>query len=173
IHKFISRIKAEEEIWNKVCDEIFQLDELVIRDKELRSLSRYVKDVFGVKIVVSAPERVDPLYRALKEFQFSDESLAQARVPASDATRTIEWIETKNYMGERKGSGWQAVKSVVQWWDRAFEIQIQPLVNYYLERDHLTKQSHAAFKERRERIRDRVAQRIPLFGFYRDLLRWL
>ena len=53
----ISRIKAEEEIWNKVCDEIFRIDELLERDKKLRALSRYVKDVFGVKVVVRHPRR--------------------------------------------------------------------------------------------------------------------
>ncbi|MEO0604464.1 MAG: hypothetical protein AAF211_23725, partial [Myxococcota bacterium] len=47
IHKMLSRIKAEEEIWNKVTDEIFQIDQLIRRDKKRRALGRYVKDVFG------------------------------------------------------------------------------------------------------------------------------
>ena len=49
------RIKAEEEIWNKVVDEIFEVDSLVERDKELRHLSRYVKKFPGrhVRIAVA------------------------------------------------------------------------------------------------------------------------
>jgi hypothetical protein len=29
------------------------------------------------------------------------------------------------------------------------------------------------FKARREALRNQIADRMPLFGFYRDLLRWL
>ena len=58
VFKCISRIKAEEEIWNKVVDEIFEIDALVKREKELRHLSRFVKDVFGLKIVVGDEEQV-------------------------------------------------------------------------------------------------------------------
>ena len=37
----------------------------------------------------------------------------------------------------------------------------------------MSRESHAGFKERREALRNQVAGAIPLFGFYRDLLRWL
>ena len=56
IHKFISRIKAEEQIWNKVVDSIFGFDTLVNADKQLRHLGGFVKDVFGVKAVVGDPD---------------------------------------------------------------------------------------------------------------------
>src|SRR5439155_7262902 len=56
VYRILTRIKAEEEIWNKVTDELFNLDAMVLRDKQLRHLGRYVKDVFGVKIVVGTPE---------------------------------------------------------------------------------------------------------------------
>ena len=41
------------------------------------------------------------------------------------------------------------------------------------ERERLTRESHASFKSTRERVRDEIAARMPLFGFYRSLLRWL
>ena len=50
---------------------------------------------------------------------------------------------------------------------------MQPLSNFLHERERLTRESHQGFKATRERIRDEVAQRIPLFGFYRALLKWL
>ena len=53
------------------------------------------------------------------------------------------------------------------------EVQVQPLWNYHQEREYLTRESHAGFKERREALRNQIARTVPLFGFYRDLLRWL
>jgi hypothetical protein len=70
-------------------------------------------------------------------------------------------------------SSFSAMKSVVHWAGRTFEIQVQPLSNFLHERERLTRESHASFKGTRERVRDEVAQRLPLFGFYRALLRWL
>jgi len=87
----------------------------------------------------------------------------------------LHFIETKDYVhgDHKKDSGWKAVKSVVKWGDRVFEIQVQPLGNYYRERDRITRESHAAFKERRERLRDELGQRLPLMALYHDLLHWL
>ena len=72
-----------------------------------------------------------------------------------------------------KRTGWAALKSVVSWWDCLFEIQIQTLGSYHRERERLTRESHTSFKANREGLRNQIAQEIPLFGFYRDLLRWL
>ena len=41
------------------------------------------------------------------------------------------------------------------------------------ERERLSRESHAEFKTRREELRDQIGSIVPLFGFYRDLLRWL
>lgn len=175
IHKIISRIKAEEEIWNKVVDEIFNLDAVVRRDKQLRHLSRYVKDVFGLKLVVGTRAEVRMLQRTLESLRFSDDCLARRGVPNLPTTTHFDWLEVKDYMGQsgRKASGWEAVKSVVAWWGFTFEIQVQSRRSYNEERERLTRASHEGFKARREEVRDRAARMVPLFGFYRDLLRWL
>ncbi|MEW6278857.1 MAG: hypothetical protein AB1758_09560 [Candidatus Eremiobacterota bacterium] len=175
IHKFISRIKAEEEIWNKVVDEIFSLDALVRRDKKLRHLSRFVKDVFGLKAVVGDdPKRAHTLQKALRGLTWSPEVLRKHRVPAEEGTERLRFVEVKNYLSsERKLSGWAALKSVVTWWDGVFEIQVQALGSYHRERERLTRESHTSFKFSRERLRNQIAEEMPLFGFYRDLLRWL
>ncbi len=158
IQKIISRIKAEEEIWNKVVDEIFDLDGMVRRDKQMSHLSQFVKDVFGIKIVVGSSVDVEPMHQSL-----------------FDARLELEHLETKNYLtqDQRKASGWAAMKSVVQWGGRTFEIQVQPLRNYYNEQQYLTTESHAGFKSRRETLRNEIAAKIPLFGFYQALLKWL
>ena len=175
IHKCISRIKAEEQIWNKVVDAIFGLDRLVRLDKQLRHLGHFVKDVFGVKIVVGDAEQARALHDGLVHLAWTGEALARVDVPASAATARLELIETKDYIGQdgRKETGWEAIKSVFRWWDVMFEVQVQPLWNYQQEREFLTRESHAGFKARREMLRNQIADQIPLFGFYRNLLRWL
>lgn len=175
IHKIGSRIKAEEEIWNKVVDEIFDLDGIVARDKKLKRLSRYVKDIFGLKIVVGDAKSVERVQSALAEVAWDAEFLLAHGVPPERPTSKLEILEVKDYLRtrERKASGWSAMKSVVRWWDCTFEIQVQPVRNYLRERERLTRESHAGFKARREELRDAIAREIPLFGFYRDLLQWL
>lgn len=163
VYRVLTRIKAEEEIWNKVADEIFDLDSIVLKDKQLRHLGRFVKDVFGVKIVVGTADDVRAVQALLEALRFD--------TPDDRLT----FVEVKDYLDaeSRKQSGWSAMKSVVRWGGRTFEIQVQPLSNFLHERERLTKESHASFKTTRERVRDGVAARLPLFGFYRALLRWL
>jgi len=175
IHKVISRIKAEEQIWNKVVDSIFGFDSLVNADKQLRHLGGFVKDVFGVKAVVGDPEAVRALHDALLKLEWPAAVLEKHSVPRLERTSRLEFIEVKDYMADagRKETGWEAIKSVFRWWDSTIEVQVQPLWNYHQEREYLTRESHAGFKERREALRNQVADAIPLFGFYRDLLRWL
>lgn len=175
IHRLISRIKAEEEVWNKVVDEIFHLDDIVARDKKLRHLSRYVKDIFGIKIVVGEWHEVREVQSALIELNWADEDLQEFEIDPGPTTRRLAFVEVKDYLtpNQQKRSGWEGVKSVVKWADKTFEIQVQPLGNFLHEREWLTKESHNTFKLNRERVREEVAQQIPLFGFYRDLLRWL
>jgi hypothetical protein len=175
LHKIVSRIKAEEELWNKVVDEIFNLDALVRKDKKFWHLSRYVKDIFGLKLVTSSIADVVKVHEALLARRWSGDELSSVDVAHSETTERLEFLEIKNYLGatERKKSGWEALKSVVQWNDTLFEIQVQPLSKFMREREFLTKESHSGFKSRREEIRNTVAEQIPLFRFFRDLLRWM
>ena len=174
VHKIISRIKAEEELWNKVVDEIFGLDSLVTRDKRLRHLSYYVKDVFGIKIVVGTPEEAVQLHEELERLTWRSSDLQAVGESFTAEAEHLIFLETKDYIraGE-KSSGWEAMKSVIMWSGKMFEVQIQPLGNFWREREHLTRESHAGFKSRREEVRQQVAERIPLFRFYQNLLRWL
>lgn len=175
IAKMISRIKAEEEIWAKVVDEIFELDKLVEQDKQLRSLSRFVKDVFGIKIVVESQEDIQPLVDSLRAMRWSGETLAQHGVVNDESTQRISFLEIKDHSAaaDMKRSGWQALKAVISWWSKTMEIQVQTLEVYLREQEVLTRESHTAFKENREKIRQQVADQLPLFGFYVKLLKWL
>jgi len=124
---------------------------------------------------VGSEEDAYRLQSRLTELSFSLEHLAARKLPTDASFSRLEFVESKDYLQRpsRKQSGWSAMKSVVHWAGRTFEIQVQPLSNFLHERERLTRESHASFKGTRERVRDEVAQRLPLFGFYRALLRWL
>jgi hypothetical protein len=179
VTKLLSRIKAEQEIWNKVSDEIFDLDRLFARDKQLRKLSRYVKDVFGIKLLTEDARSARALHSHLTTWRWTDEDIRKLQLPGLPADlrplRTLEFLEIKDYLsqGAGKTSGWTAIKSVVRWWDQTFELQLQPLPNYYREQERFTRESHRSFKLSREQFREDAANRLPLYGFIRDLLRWL
>jgi hypothetical protein len=179
VTKLLSRIKAEQELWNKVTDEIFDLDRLFARDKQLKQLSRYVKDVFGLKILTEDAESARALHSNLTTWRWTDQDIDQLRLPGLPedrrCVRSLEYLEIKDYLsqGAGKNSGWKAIKSVVRWWDQTFELQIQPLPNYYREQERFTRESHRSFKLSREQFREDVARRLPLYGFVRDMLRWL
>jgi hypothetical protein len=186
VSRITSRVKAEEEIWNKVADEIFDFDALVSRDKHLRQFSKYIKDVFGLKLVCDDVDSCLRVHDELTAFRFRESDLEGLRpengvlgAPGHDDANlyTLELLETKDYLtcdpSKKKQTGWEALKSVVRWGHQLFEIQVQPLVNYYLEIDHMAAPSHRSFKQQRDALRDEVAQGVPLYGFYRDLLKML
>jgi hypothetical protein len=186
VNRLTSRVKAEQELWTKVADEIFGLDHLVSRDKHLRQYSKYVKDIFGIKIVCVDESTCANVHDKLQGITAADLDWKKLGLPKNDdaisgeedASRALlEFLETKDYLtcppAQMKKTGWKALKSVVNWRERLFEIQVQPLSNYYLEIDHMAEQSHSSFKLVRDSLRDEVARRIPLYGFYRDLLKML
>jgi hypothetical protein len=214
VNRLTSRVKAEEELWNKVTDELFHVDELLTRDKHLKQYSKYVKDIFGIKVVcedeqtcitvhdkvqdvsLGGPgweqsESAEPAYTSRRReaenvyltdpgwarIGFGEKLFDQKDNLRKQSDRLLEFIETKNYLtcpdSEMKKTGWKALKSVARWHDRLFEIQFQPVGNYYLELDHMAGPSHRSFKLQRDYMRDELAQRIPLYGFYRDLLKML
>uniref|UniRef100_UPI003B985BBA hypothetical protein n=1 Tax=Klebsiella pneumoniae TaxID=573 RepID=UPI003B985BBA len=77
---------------------------------------------------------------------------------SEQSDRLLQFIETKDYLNcppeALKKTGWKALKSVVELHDRLFEIQFQPLSNYYLELDHMAGPSHKSFKIVRDSMRD-------------------
>jgi hypothetical protein len=186
VNRLTSRVKAEEELWNKVADELFHLDQLVSRDKHLRQYSKYVKDIFGIKIVCDGDDRCLKVHERLHTLKTSDmawdEFATLLPVPGNGNGKSgdrefLEFIETKDYLtchqSEMKKTGWKALKSVVKWHERLFELQVQPLANYYLELDHMSGPSHNSFKIQRDKLRDEVSALLPLYGFYRKLLQML
>lgn len=185
VNRITSRVKAEEELWNKVADEMFGLDRIVEQDKHLRQYSKYIKDIFGLKIVCDDDPACLRVHKRLEEVRAEEIHLPGEGSSASPGVNPgagpagllLEFVETKDYLtcepSLMKKTGWKALKSVVRWQNQLLEIQVQPLANYYLELDHMAGPSHRSFKLLREKLRGEIARGLPLYGFYRDLLRML
>jgi ppGpp synthetase/RelA/SpoT-type nucleotidyltranferase len=185
VNRLTSRVKAEEELWNKVNDEIFALDEMLTRDKHLRHYSKFIKDIFGIKIICEDEATCLRVHEQLESMTICESDVSRMQelcdismpIKRSSAEKLLEFIETKDYLtcdvSKMKKTGWRALKSVARWRDRLFEIQIQPLANYYMELDHMSGPSHKSFKTQRDALRDEISKVVPLYGFYRDLLKML
>ena len=186
VNRITSRVKAEEELWNKVADEMFGLDRIVEQDKHLRQYSKYIKDIFGLKIVCEDDDACLQVHRRLEDIRAGECDWSITRnLPRKQEEQfridpdapLLDFVETKDYLtcepALMKKTGWKALKSVVRWQNQLLEIQVQPLSNYYLELDHMAGPSHRSFKLLRETVRGEIARGLPLYGFYRDLLKML
>ncbi|MGM0578519.1 MAG: hypothetical protein ACQEXJ_22535 [Myxococcota bacterium] len=172
--RVLTRVKIEDQIWNKVCDAFFDIDRYVRRDKILNQQSKYIKDVFGIKVLT--PHR-DDSYRvadAIRDAQFDPADLEPFEFTAEPR---LHLIERKDYLvlpeEQKKATGWEALKDVYRWSDRVFEIQIQTEANYFLEAWDLSKTSHRTFEMQREVLREVLDQRVPHYREFRQLLKAL
>ncbi|MFT7579471.1 MAG: hypothetical protein ACI9MR_001135 [Myxococcota bacterium] len=176
--RVLTRVKANEQIWNKVCDALFDIDSLVQRDKILNKRSKYVKDVFGIKILT--PHRSDS-YRVNEAlmgvaFDHSDvERLGNGVAALADSS--LELLEHKDYLSlpadQKKRTGWEALKNVYRWGGHIFEVQIQTEANYFLEALHLTDTSHRTFEMQRRRTRREFETVVPHYKEMRTVLKYL
>ena len=132
----------------------------------LRRYSRYVKDVFGLKMVVGNAADARRLQKTLENLIWTEEELLRLGGAEAPHDPRLTFVEVKDYLGEAgsKQSGWEAVKSVVRWEGGLFELQLQPLADYFMERERLTRESHAAFKQNRERLRNELGAAATMVG---------
>ncbi|MFO0744066.1 MAG: hypothetical protein U1F43_00130 [Myxococcota bacterium] len=175
--RVLTRVKTNDQIWNKVCDALFAIDTLIERDKMLNSRSKYVKDVFGIKILTprkSDSYRVDKILDGLA---WSMDELTDAGLPAEVGLRKLELFERKDYLSlpqdQKKRTGWEAIKNVYRWGGHLFEVQIQTEANYFLEALHLTDTSHRTFEMQRRQMRRELELVVPHYAEFRRLLKLL
>lgn len=175
--RVMTRVKANEQIWNKVCDALFDIDSFVQRDKILNQRSKYIKDVFGVKVLTprrSDSYRVDASLRAMRFGKNEIEGLGLDWEPSVDH---LDLIEHKDYLAlpldQKKRTGWEAIKNVYRWGNQVFEVQIQTEANYFLEVLDLTDTSHRTFEMQRRRMRWELEERIPHYRDIRKVLKFL
>lgn len=175
--RVLTRVKSNDQIWNKVCDALFDIDSIVARDKILNSRSKYIKDVFGIKILT--PRRVDSynVHQLLGEVHFEPEELSRLGLEPRPERLSLELIEHKDYLSvapeQKKRTGWEALKNVYRWGSELFEVQIQTEANYFLEAMHLTDTSHRTFEMQRRIMRRQIEEKVPHYGAFRRLLKSL
>lgn len=175
--RVMTRVKANEQIWNKVCDALFDIDNVVQRDKILNSRSKYVKDVFGIKVLT--PRRADSyaVDAALSSMHFPAGEVESLGLPFEESMGQLQLLEHKDYMAlppdRKKKTGWEAIKNVYRWGGQLFEIQIQTEANYFLEVLDLTDTSHRTFEMQRRRMRWELEERVPHYRDFRRVLKYI
>jgi hypothetical protein len=173
--RVLTRVKSNDQIWNKVCDALFDIDSIVARDKILNSRSKYIKDVFGIKILT--PRRVDSynVHQLLDEVRFETAELERLGLDPRPERLGLELIEHKDYLSvapeQKKRTGWEALKNVYRWGHELFEVQIQTEANYFLEAMHLTDTSHRTFEMQRRVMRRQIEEKVPHYEGFRRLLK--
>ena len=175
--RVLTRVKTNDQIWNKVCDALFAIDSLVARDKILNAGSKYIKDVFGVKVLT--PRRADS-YRVdeiLAVITWTQRQLHELELAPDPGLMRLETLERKDYLSlppdQKKRTGWEAIKNVYRWGGQIFEVQIQTEANYFLEAMHLTDTSHRTFEMKRRQMRRELERVVPHYAEYRRLLKLL
>ncbi|MDP6944654.1 MAG: hypothetical protein QF464_10935, partial [Myxococcota bacterium] len=177
--KVLTRVKVDDQIWNKVCDAFFDVDNLVTRDKILNPLSKYIKDVFGIKILTAGPEQSYEIAEILTDIAFGAQELEDIGLGAEGAEEdaVLEILEAKDYVSlppeQKKQTGWEALKNVYSWRDQVYEIQIQTEANYHLETSDLSDTSHHTFEMRRQSLRLKLDEVIPHYKEFRTVLKAL
>jgi hypothetical protein len=175
--RVLTRVKTNDQIWNKVCDALFAIDTVVARNKILNAGSKYIKDIFGVKVLT--PRKADS-YRVdeiLGVITWTQRQLMELGLTPESALMRLETVERKDYLGvpqdQKKRTGWEAIKNVYRWGSHLFEVQIQTEANYFLEALHLTDTSHRTFEMQRRQMRRELEKIVPHYADYRRLLKLL
>lgn len=174
--RVLTRVKVEDQIWNKVCDACFDIDRLVRRDKILNLQSKYIKDVFGIKVLTTDREASYEVAERMNQVRFA--ATARASLSCGElADPALELIEIKDYLAlppsQKKRTGWEAIKNVYRWCGQVFEVQIQTEANYHLEAQDLSNTSHRTFATQRELLRSELDDRVPYYREFRAVLRTL
>jgi len=175
--RVLTRVKTNDQIWNKVCDALFAIDSLLARDKLLNPHSKYVKDVFGIKVLTPRKSDSYRVEKILDGLTWSFDELATIGLPAEVGLQKLDVVERKDYLTvpleQKKRTGWEAIKNVYRWGGHLFEVQVQTEANYFLEALHLTDTSHRTFEMHRRQMRRDLEQQVPHYAEFRRLLKML
>lgn len=173
--RVMTRVKVDEQVWNKVCDAFFDIDAIVARDKLLNQSSKYIKDVFGIKVLTAERDASYRVHKRLETLEFQQSDLEE--LGCADAPRSMQLMESKDYMAlppeQKKQTGWEALKNVYRWYGHVFEMQIQTEANYYLEASDLSNTSHRTFEMQRTALREALDAQVPHYREFRDVLKVL
>ena len=140
----LSRIKATSNVCYKIADMVFDIDRMFQRDKIENKYKQTLTDMYGLKMAFASNEHISKAVGYFRDHP------------------GIQFLDEKDYLGEnRKKSGYEAYKIVIQKDGQIFEIQLQTTKMLDTERSSLNA-SHKTYKERQ------MEERRKLGDQYRD-----
>ena len=124
------RIKTTSNICYKIADLVFDIDFMFHRDKIYNEFSQVITDIYGFKVVMKTKDDLLSVVQYFRELP------------------NVELIGEKDYTGiQKKKSGYEAFKVVVQKDFQLIEVQIQTKEMLQIEQSN-REANHATYKER-------------------------
>lgn len=134
----LSRIKTTSNICYKITDMVFDIDRMFERDKIINQYTQTLTDVYGIKLAFQEMADVTAAIRYLRDRE------------------DLKILSEKDYLNEnRKKSGYEAYKIILDREGQIFEIQLQTLQMLEVERSSLTA-NHRTYKERQMEDRKKL-----------------
>lgn len=134
----LSRIKTTSNVCYKIADMVFDIDRMFQRDKIVNTYTQVLTDMYGIKMAFDKPENIFKMLEGLKKEE------------------GIQILSEKNYLGpNKKKSGYEAYKIVLQKDSQLFELQLQTVHMLDVERSSLNA-SHQTYKERQMEERRKI-----------------
>lgn len=134
----LSRIKTTSNVCYKIADMVFDIDRMFKRDKIVNTYTQALTDMYGIKMAFQNKENIFNALDLIKQ-QPDSQILAE-----------------KDYLGpNRKKSGYEAYKIVLQKDKQLFELQLQTVEMLDTEKSSLNA-SHQTYKERQMEERRKI-----------------
>jgi hypothetical protein len=181
--RVVAETRPRDDLWRHLADSLFGLDrEGAGHSEEAVVEAPGTASVYGITGVVDGEDRAAALHRRLgRGLAFGDDELRRAGAPVGAATRRLELLE-QSATASSRGPTYhhspvraraRARASSVRWLGTAMGVRVRTLEEHHAAADAAAAGRASRRAERRERWAARVAADSPLFGFSRDLLRWI
>ncbi len=178
VHRLIARARPHEDLWKVIADSLFGLDNLV-------DGAGLVEDsMYHLKIVVEDDEHAERVHKFLRNVHWTDKELRARGIPIQDATRRADLIEEELHTAEALGHAilWEDSRakeasgdrsSTVNWWGTTIQVRVQTLNAHYAETELISMANREKLAIRKEMQQETMADQSPLYGFARNLMRWM
>ncbi len=177
VHRLIARARPHQDLWKVIADSLFGLE-------SLDSAGLVEDSMYHLKIVVEDDEHAEQVHRFLRNIQWTDKELRARAIPIQDSTRRAELIEEELHTAEALGHAISLEESrakeasgdrssTVSWWGTTIQIRVQTLNAHYAETELISMANREKLAIRREMQQESMADQSPLYGFARNLMRWM
>lgn len=176
VHRVIAHARPARDLWKVIADSLFGL--------EHPQVDRFVDDdMYHIKLVVEDDEHADRVHRSLRNMEYTDEELRARGIPSEASTRKLHLVcestHTAEALGHRVWHSQDTAKtlgdrcSTVKFWGMGIQIRVQTLNEHYAEAEMITMTNREQLAQRKEQQHEHLAAQSPVYGFARNLLRWM